>query len=117
MQDARDKAVKIYRENGVDKVRGFDVPEDHLAIELEFMAYLCAETKKAYEAGNLSEIDRLIGVQRNFIESHLLNWTPKFFCEVKQFARTDFYRGVATITEGFLNTDKYLLDDISGSSD
>ncbi|MDR2400489.1 MAG: molecular chaperone TorD family protein [Deferribacteraceae bacterium] len=112
MQDARDKVLKIYRENGVDKVQGFDVPEDHLAIELEFMAYLCSETKKACEAGNLPEIDRLICIQKDFIKEHLLNWTPKLFYEVKQFSQTDFYRGVAEITESFLNTDKYLLDDI-----
>lgn len=113
MQDARDQVLHIYRENGVAKAQGFDVPEDHLAIELEFMAHLCVKTAEAYEEDHFSVAEQLIEVQKNFIDEHLLNWVPKFGEEVSRFARTDFYRGIISITLAFLQMDKDVLNDIN----
>lgn len=116
MQDARDKVVAVYRENGVDKIKGFDVPEDHIAIELEFMAHLCAETIKASENGDEEKAGRLIGTQKSFIQDHLLNWLPLFSEEINRFALTDFYKGVASLTLAFLNVDREMLADDGGTA-
>lgn len=113
MQDARDKVLTIYRLNGVDKIKGFDVPEDHISIELEFMAHLCKETIHASENGEDEKARQLIETQRSFIKDHLLNWIPLFCEEINQFSLTDFYRGVALLTLSFLNMDKEMLDGIT----
>jgi len=41
MQEARDEVLSEYRREGLDKVKDFKEPEDHIALELGFMAYLC----------------------------------------------------------------------------
>ena len=47
-----------------------------------------------------------------FIDVHLAGWVPLFTAEVDKFAKTDFYRGLAFLTEGFLETDRELLEDL-----
>jgi putative dimethyl sulfoxide reductase chaperone len=41
MQEPRDQVLKLYRSVGVDKANQFKEPEDHIALELEFMTRLC----------------------------------------------------------------------------
>ena len=48
--------------------------------------------------------------QKEFLETHLLNWVPQMAADMKRFAKTDFYRGLACMLEGFLTLDKDFLD-------
>ena len=48
----------------------------------------------------------------NFLEDHLLSWVPMMTADMKRFAKTDLYQGLAYLTDGFLNTDKAFLDDV-----
>ncbi len=112
MQAARDEVLAIYRQNGLDKKTTEHIPEDHLAIELEFMAYLCEKTIEAYNNSDIEAVERYVEIQKSFIDNHLLNWLPFFCGEVTEFARTDFYRGIADITLSFVNMDKELLNEL-----
>jgi len=49
MQDARDEVVHIYRENGIDVDASLHMPEDHMGLELEFLALMADRTAKAIE--------------------------------------------------------------------
>jgi len=40
-QEPRDRVLFAYWEAGVDKKKEYTEPEDHIAIELQFMEYLC----------------------------------------------------------------------------
>lgn len=104
MQDARDKVVAIYRKNGLDKIETLHVPEDHISIELEFMAALC---RKMLETGECT-----LRVQKAFITEHLLNWVPEFCDDILKYAKTDFYKGVAAFTLDFLKADLQLIDEM-----
>lgn len=48
----------------------------------------------------------LLTTQQNFLEDHLLSWVPMMTADMKRFAKTDLYQGLAYLTDGFLNTDK-----------
>jgi anaerobic sulfite reductase subunit A len=50
MQEARDQVVALYRAKGLDKVAELELPEDHIALEFEFMAHLCQEMQSAVTA-------------------------------------------------------------------
>lgn len=112
MQDARDQVAALYRERGLGVAEGSNEPEDHLAFELEFMAYLCRKGRLAVQEGREAEADALVAGQRAFIEAHLLNWIPAFCADVEQYAETDFYRAVAKMTAGFAELDARLLADL-----
>ncbi len=90
MQDAWEQVCHIYRQQGLEC--GPDgLMADHLAAELEFMAYLL-EHDLANEA-------------KEFLYAHLLNWTPAFVEDLRQYAKTDFYRAVGLLTKGFLEAE------------
>lgn len=112
MQDAWEQVYKVYAAEGLGKGDvGSDVLEDHIALELEFMAYLC---KKAQ---NDEENQEWIIKQKEFINQHLLNWIPEFCLEIDKYADTLFYKGIGKITNGYLKMDKDLLDSINESYD
>jgi len=110
MQDARDQVLRLYREEGLDRSEELEVPEDHLALELEFMAYLCQKTLESLEAGHDPTVAEYLGKQKTFLHQHLLNWVPSFCADTQQFAQTDFYKAAAKVTHGFLKMEQVLID-------
>lgn len=77
-------------------------PDDHIGLELIFVAHLASRCLTAMEAGNQEEVDQLLQAQKDFLAEHLLRWGPAWAKLVKQHAATDFYRGVAHLTHGAL---------------
>lgn len=102
MGDARDRVLASYREEGLGKSASWNLPEDHLALELEFMQTLCNRTVEALRNGDDAEARRLSDKQQEFLERHLLSWTTPFTRALEDAAQTSFYRGLALITQSFL---------------
>ncbi len=109
MQDARDQVLKLYRDEGLDRSDELDVPEDHIALELEFMAYLCQKTHDALMADQVEIAVEYLTKQKHFLEQHLLNWIPAFSADTQQSAHTDFYRAVAKVLGGYLEMEQTLI--------
>jgi TorA maturation chaperone TorD len=116
MQDARDEVLAIYRSEGLDKNSSWTNDEDHIAVELEFVQTLCDRTVEALERGDTAEARRLVAAQHNFLDDHLCAWVPMMTADLKRFAKTDLYQGLAYLTDGFLRTDLAFLDDLTGTS-
>jgi anaerobic sulfite reductase subunit A len=112
MQDARDQVVAVYRENGLDVPDGIDIPEDHLGYEFDFMANLCKRCAEFVKSEDWDSLNSTLTVQADFIKNHLLNWLPDFCRDVRKFAETGFYKGIAYVTEGFVQIDLDMLSDL-----
>ena len=112
MQDARDEVLAIYRSMGLDKQESWKEGEDHIALELEFMRVMAERTGEALQKGDEEAAASLLMTQKNFLHDHLVAWTPMLTADMKRFAQTDLYLGLAYLTDGFLVTDKAFLDDI-----
>jgi TorA maturation chaperone TorD len=112
MREARDQVLAAYRQEGLDKIGEFKEPEDHIAIELEFMAYLCQKTIDALKEGNVEAALGSLEKQKEFLDEHLLVWVPEFCQDLAQAARSDFYRGIARLTEEHLVMEGDTLDEI-----
>ena len=105
MQDAWSQVCEIYEAKGIERNgEAGDLLEDHIAMEMEFMAYLCDETSRYTET--LAGLEE----QREFLNKHLLNWAPEFCLDIKFHADTEFYRMVGQLTTGFLQLDSFILD-------
>ena len=120
MQEARDEVLAIYRANGMDKDASWTDPEDHLALEFEFMATLCERTAQALEAeaadDDAADPVQLVSTQYGFLVLHLQRWVPRFCIDVPRFATSEFYAAAAQLAEAFLRDDQALLEDIAQAS-
>ena len=107
MREAWTDVLKTYGEFGLRKTDNYTQPEDHIAIELEFMSYLCLEMQKAIDMEDSKSINRLIKIQRNFIKKHLVLWVPGFCSDiVKGSAKYNFYGAVSRIVKSFILIEK-----------
>lgn len=112
MQDARDEVLAIYRSCHLDKAASWKENEDHIAVELEFMQIMCERAAVALEAGDEDAAMTAFKTQRNFLDDHLYAWAGMMTTDLKKFARTDLYQGLAYLTDGFLKTDHEFLADL-----
>jgi len=110
MQEARDQVFASYRAKGLYSAEPMEFPEDHIALELEFLAHLCRETLNAGDDRAL--VSALLREQKEFIERHPGKWIPAFCADIEKCASTDFYRAVGKITLGFLTMDESILNDL-----
>ncbi|MDR0310947.1 MAG: molecular chaperone TorD family protein [Acidobacteriota bacterium] len=110
MQEARDQVLAVYRAKGLRCAEPMELPEDHIALELEFLAYLCRETLNVIN--DRARVSTLLKEQKEFIERHPAKWIPAFCADIAKCAATDFYKAVGKITLGFLNMERAILEDL-----
>lgn len=92
-----------YRRYGLELEKLHKEPDDHISIEMSFVAYLSKLALQAFEEQNQEEFEELLEAQRQFLASHLLAWGFKWRHMVIEHAQTDFYKGLAYLTQGALN--------------
>lgn len=91
---------RIYTEAGVV----LDVQElpDHIALELEFMHYLCLEEIEAADNGDQERAAILAARQDEFFWKFLAPWVPTFCEKIRQGTENGFYRGLADCLDNFV---------------
>lgn len=112
MQDARTEVLALFRANGLEKDPSFKDAEDHIALELEFMQLMALRCAEALRADDTDEALALVRAQATFMDDHLMAWVPLFTTEMLKFAKTDLYRGLSRVTEGFLTEDQRVLEEM-----
>ncbi len=106
MQKARDEVLADYRSSGFERAGDLNVPEDHVAIEFEFMARLCRKELDAASAGDDAAADTAHEAQRAFARDHLLTWVPQLCDDLERRAKLGLYRGLAETTRQFLEFER-----------
>lgn len=112
MQRAYDEVLKEYRHAGVNRASDFKEPEDHIALELEFMAILGRKTLESLESDDWATGLASLEKQSNFVNKHLLAWVPRFCQDVERVAQSGFYKGIALITLELVNSEKETLPEL-----
>lgn len=77
-------------------------PEDHIGLELRFIAYMCNAALNALDQDEVAQLRRIEGEIQSFLKQHTLQWADAFLDNVLQHAETDYYRGIAWLTRGAL---------------
>jgi putative dimethyl sulfoxide reductase chaperone len=99
-----------YRRFGLESVRLYNEPDDHLGLELAFIAHLAGQARMALEAGDDEKYHHLIEAQKEFISNHTLKWAAGWVSLVLEHARNDFFKGVALVIRGVLAEIKDVLN-------
>jgi putative dimethyl sulfoxide reductase chaperone len=85
-------------------------PDDHLGLELEFIAHLARLALEAQAGNNGERFAQLLDAQRQFMQQHPLIWAPKCLNAIGQYSQTDFYRGIALLIAGALKEQSAVLN-------
>lgn len=115
MQDARDGAVTYYRRAGLDLPADNTTPEDHLGFELQFAAALADNANEALAADDGEALTEVVSLARSFFVHHQRNWLPALCEAIDEFAETDFYRGVAQMTRGYVESESSFFDEVASA--
>lgn len=101
MGDTTIGVLKCYEDAGltVDEKE----PPDHIAIELEFMAFLCTREAEARAAGKVTQAQKFFSMQSDFYHS-FLSWTPRLCEEMRRATDNPFYRALAECLARFMVT-------------
>ena len=93
----------FYQSYGLKAVKQQQEPEDHIALELEFVGWLC---QQAANASSAEEASGFIEGHKEFLVRHLLEWIPAFNEAVRKGSRTVFYDRLPVLTQAWLDYEK-----------
>jgi TorA maturation chaperone TorD len=91
-----------YERFGLEPASTAREPEDHLGLELAFVAQLAAQALQALDTQQPAEAVALLAAQRQFLAEHPLQWVPTWYGLVDRQARTEFWRAIAQLILGAL---------------
>ena len=114
MQESRDEVLACYRAAGLEKDEGWREPEDHVALEFEYMQAMATRAAEALRTGETPLAQDLLRDQSHFLQDHINAWVPSFTRDVEHCATTDFYRGFALVTRGFVACEMELFGELGG---
>ncbi len=77
-------------------------PDDHIGLELAFIAHLARLIVHAAKNNEKDELDRLLTAQRKFLNEHVLKWIPTWCDLMLVYAESDFYKGIVLVLRGAL---------------
>jgi TorA maturation chaperone TorD len=100
---------KRYEQSSFVKWAGFSEPEDHLSLQLAYMAHLCCLTMEEMKPKG-GESVKYLRLQDEFLRFHFGNWIPVFSDTLKKCSHSGLYRAMAYLLNGFIIADGYLVD-------
>lgn len=98
--------AKEYATEGLALSPTFRDMPDHIAVEMEFMAFLCGREAEAWELGEEQERSRILERERAFLEAHLGRWLPVFARWVIAADPGGFYAAVAEAADAFVTAER-----------
>ncbi len=109
-QEAWTQVKLIFAAAGFEKNSSFKEPEDHIAVELAFMAEICNQITDAINADEVDTAETLIARQKQFMDEHILNWIKPFYADVQKATNEQgFYSLLMIATYLFIELDQEIL--------
>ncbi len=99
------KIREFYRRYGLCAKDWRTCSEDHLVLQIQFIAHLFSNSKTETVMENMRNA-------ADFMDHHLLCWLSYFTRRVSQRCATDYFAGLALITEGYISAVRDLLVDL-----
>lgn len=105
-QEPASEVEEFYRRCGLVIKEDHRILPDHLGIELEFMGYLTDKESRAWMDGDEKEALKWRSLQKEFFGKHINNWVFDFLKDLERLTFHPFYREMARLTQGFLETER-----------
>jgi TorA-specific chaperone len=101
------EVAELMTKHGITVQDTMNEPADHLAIELDFLGNLIIRSNELEQEKHM---DQALIEQEQFINTHLLSWTPQFKAKCQKLDEFGFYSAVSELLCAFLKLDsRYLV--------
>ena len=111
-QESTLKVREAYRSENMLPTQYPHVSDDHIAIELDFLAKLSEKTQAALSANDTAEYGRLLESQRAFLNEHLLVWVDKYATDLSEASSDSLYARIAMLCAAFLPIDVEVIGEL-----
>jgi TorA maturation chaperone TorD len=101
--EIRSVLTEQYNQFGLTPLAGM---EDHLAVELEFLSYLCSQEGLFWEEKSSTNAREYRRREKLFLDDHLGRWLPEFCRRISELAGPSFYHSLASFSETWLKIDQ-----------
>jgi putative dimethyl sulfoxide reductase chaperone len=108
------KVREQYHRFGLQFVRENHEPDDHIAVELEFMIYLnqlCTEICREQQPEG-ENLKNHLQSQLDFLDEHLCRWVPLFSEKIIKNSESLLYTGAALLLKEFIESETESLKEI-----
>ena len=79
-------------------------PDDHIGFELYGLSFLCEKTAEAINIKDKESFNRYRVLLIEFLSNHIDPWIGGFLSLVEEKAETDYFRGVAIVSSGLVES-------------
>jgi TorA maturation chaperone TorD len=104
------EVIQAYKSLGFEKEKDFREPEDHVAVEFEFMARLCQWTAQTLKKQDVENTLTYLSLQKEFLTDHIMRWVPELCKSLDGAAPKGFYKALGHLTLGFITIDNQIPD-------
>ena len=102
LRDSTFNVARMYYDAGLNVVETMKLPPDHIAVELEFLAYLLFNEAKSLNEKHKDKLELAMRMRKELLKNHLGPFTKSFSERLKEKARLPFYGAIAHILEKFI---------------
>jgi TorA maturation chaperone TorD len=101
LQDSTFQIARLYSDAGLKLSEEFRLPPDHIAVELEFLAFLVFKEIEGINNANKEQVEYARELQGLLISEHLRAFARNLAERVAEHARTTFYQTLAQVLKQY----------------
>ncbi len=87
---------KQYLDAGLALKNLYQMPDDHIAIELDFLYYLTKRVLELSDNGKNPEGEKYLKMRQDFLTEHFVLWAPAFANRILESTSEDYFKGAAS---------------------
>ncbi len=112
MGDSTVSVLECYSNAGFGDIDKSTGPQDHLGVELKFIALLCLREALQIKSGKEAEAFYTLKMEKAFLDDHLLQWVPDYQSVVTPYTPHPFYEALISLTNRILVHDNEYITEL-----
>lgn len=110
------QVIEAYAKAGFSDIDLEAGPQDHVAVELKFIALLALREAEAWQADDKTSAHRRLIQQRDFLNQHLAAWAPRWADAIIEQARAPLFAALAGLLKAGIEQAALELNDLTRQS-
>lgn len=107
------QVIEAYAQAGFADIDPEAGPQDHVAVELKFIALLALREAEAWQADDQAGAHQRLIQQRDFLHQHLAAWAPRWADAIVEQARAPLFAALAGLIKAGIEQAARELNDLT----